>query len=114
MDDLLSAIISYLAQKTLLPVSSEIPATRPATFITVGPSGGTFDRFTQRPVYSISAYAASDYAASSLLHDVLEYLLYANETVQLICQVTIQSTYRDDLEDQHGWSASVSVLANRA
>lgn len=114
MGDLLSQLIAYLASEMQdVPVSSEVPATKPAAFVVVGPNGGTSDRFVQQPTYSVSAYAGSDFQAASLLEEALILLVASVDAVDLVCQVTIQSSYRDDLEDMSGWTASVLVVANR-
>lgn len=113
MDELLSALIGYLADETDLPVSSEVPATKPSAFVVLGPAGGASDLFTRSPLYGVSVYAGSDFAAAVLLDGVLDLLLRAHEAIDEVCRVEVQSTYRADLDDMHGWTGTVSVLANR-
>ena len=40
-------------------------------------------------------------------------MLTLPDALDLVCQSSVQTTYRDDLEDMSGWTATVSVLANR-
>lgn len=113
MEELLAAVIAHVYSVLEIPVSSEVPAEKPSAFVTIGPSGGTFDRFVQQPLYSVSAYAGSDAEAAALLRDACDAMLTLPDALDLVCQSSVQTTYRDDLEDMSGWTATVSVLANR-
>lgn len=114
-NDLVAEFIGYLAvENPGMPVCSEVPADRPAEFVTVEPAGGTEDMFIQRPLMAVTAYSTSDYSAATLLRGVIGQLLAAPGALDLVCAVSVQSTYRAGLEDAtDGWAAIVSVVANK-
>lgn len=114
-NDLIAELIGYLStQNPALPVCSEVPANRPTSFATVEPAGGTEDMFVQRQLVTVTAYEQSDYAASVLLHSLIDQLIAAPDALDLVCVVSVQSTYRAGLEDStDGWAATIFVLANK-
>lgn len=64
-------MIAYLARR-LKPVKvyARVPPDRPKTFITVERTGGVDDRFLDRPVFAIQAWAESPYMAATLADEI--------------------------------------------
>ena len=112
-NDILAELIDYLDSVMAVDVSSEVPATRPARFVTVNPVGGAMDKFTANLLYTVQAYGLSDLDASGLLESALSVLFDAPDHIDAVCRVEATSTYRSDYEDSHRWAATVQVLANR-
>lgn len=113
-NDILAALIAYLGPYLDVQVSSEVPADRPARMVAIGPTGGNLDRFTAQLMYTVDAYAESDLGASQLLNAALERIVWAHESIDAVCRVSVQTTYRSDTDDGiHRWTATVQIVANR-
>lgn len=64
MMDIEAAIIKFLAEKTLLPVSADVPNPRPDEFITVELVGGGGRPYIDHPQVVVQSWAKSRFVAS--------------------------------------------------
>lgn len=58
--DATELVVSILAEALDVPVSTEVPATRPDRLVTVDLSGDQSDEFVLRPRYALTCWGASD------------------------------------------------------
>lgn len=66
-----AAIVQYLASRLSVPVSTNVPSQRPASFVTVERTGGEASYgVIDRPQVTLDMWAETDYEASELAYEV--------------------------------------------
>lgn len=66
-----AAIVRYLSARLGVPVSTNVPDPRPASFVTVERTGGDASYgVIDRPQVTLDMWAATDYEASELAYEV--------------------------------------------
>lgn len=66
MRSVLQEVVSHLSDALAAPVSTSVPASRPAAFVVVDPVGGSSSLDALHPEYAIQAWARSDAEAEEL------------------------------------------------
>lgn len=119
--DVEGAVVSYLNGVLAEPVSTKVPANRPAAFVTVRRTGGPVTgRVVDQPQLTLSAWAASSTAALELASEVRDALLAANRvrTTPGFHRVRVESLYYDpdpvSSLDRYTLLVFLTVRANRA
>lgn len=87
-----AALIQFLASELSVPVSAEVPADRPASFVTVERVGGPASEFVDRGSYAVQAWALSRFDASVLAGTIRNILPYFATEVG-VAHVGIDSMY---------------------
>lgn len=90
-----SVLIDYL--KTALkdvPVAADIPAARPARFVTIERTGGRGDRFLDRPQVTVQCWESSRLAAADLALQV---------RAALIDVIVLDSVTSIDVSGPYNW-----------
>ena len=119
--DVEGVAVTYLNGLLAEPVSTKVPATRPAAFVTVRRTGGdVMGRVVDRPRLTVSAWAPSSTAALELAEEVRDAFLAANKvrTGPGFHRVQVESLYYDpdpvSSIDRYTLLVSLTVRANRA
>lgn len=94
-----AAIVGYLAERLRVPVSTNVPDPRPASFVTVERTGGEASYgVIDRPQVTLDMWAATDYEASELAYEV-DGLLHGITAVRGFFSASRNSMYHSpDLE----------------
>lgn len=78
MRSVLQEVVSHLAAKLDVPVSTDAPAERPDAFVLVQPVGGMSNILDLHPQYAIQAWARTTDAAEELVRDCCDAMLSLN------------------------------------
>ena len=110
--DVIAEIITYLKQTINVPVSSEVPATRPARFVTVGRVGGQDVELLSNPRVDIDAWGSSDLDASTIGEQVKAAIFALAHTSGLISDVSRSTYYRSDIDGYHRYTGTYEFIRN--
>lgn len=91
--NVLSAVCSYVTAQTGLPCSTQVPAARPAEFVTVQRTGGGYELGRDVANLAVQTWAATDFDAYTLALAVRECMRTMREAVPSICKVEVSSLY---------------------
>lgn len=96
MDDI--ALVVGILQDAFptVPVSTEVPSTRPTRLITVDLTADASDELMHRPTISLMVWGTSDADAHSLALSALHALSEASMTHDLLSAVSLQTMARDE------------------
>lgn len=87
-----AGLIAFLNAQLDVPVSADVPKTRPERFVTIERTGGPRDTFRDLPSIAAQAWAEDRYQASELcirLADAIELFVYETG----VAKVEIGSSY---------------------
>lgn len=110
--DVVAEIIAYLKQHLTVPVASEVPATRPARFVTVSRIGGGDVELLSTPRIDIDTWGATDLEASTMGNEVLALMFELSGTSQLIFNVERSNYYRSDVDGVHRYTGTYLITRN--
>ena len=110
--DVIAEIITYLKQTLNVPVSSEVPATHPARFVTVGRIGGADVELLSTPRVDIDTWGTSDLDASTIGETVKNSMFELMHTSGLISDVYRSSYYRSDVDGYHRYTGTYEITRN--
>ena len=110
--DVIAEIILYLKRTIDVPVSSEVPATRPARFVTVGRVGGSDVELISNPRVDIDAWGSSDLDASTIGETVKAAIFAIVGESSLISDVTRSTYYRSDIDGYHRYTGTYEFTRN--
>lgn len=107
-------VIGYLTEHLGFQVSTVVPEHRPKKAVTVVQTGGSGDRFTERPSLTIHAWGTSELEALTLINQVADAMLYIADDSQNIARCEQESIYTNPYTDgAPRWSANFSFVINR-
>lgn len=98
MDDI-ALVVDVLSDSTALagvPVSTEIPATRPSRMVTVSLMGDVSAELMRRPRVMLTVWGTSDLDAHGLAVTAVHELADAAQTHDLLSHVSLESMSRDE------------------
>lgn len=95
MDDI-ALVVGILADALQVPVSTEIPPTRPKRLVMVALSGDLSDEFIHRPRIMLTCWGESDADAHGLAMSAWHALADAASTHDLLSYVALETMSRDE------------------
>ena len=110
--DVIAEIVTYLSRILNVPVSSEVPATHPARFVTVGRIGGQDVELLDNPRIDIDTWGMSDFDASSIGESVKVLMFELAHTSALISDVRRATYYRSDVDGYHRYTGTYEIVRN--
>jgi hypothetical protein len=91
--NVLKSVREELETRLGVPCRVEVPATRPAQFVTIERTGGTYERGVDRPIMAVQCWAGSMSEAYALALAAREVLISLPETVPSVCRSAVDSIY---------------------
>lgn len=91
--NVLAAACEHIAAKTGMPCSTQVPVTRPAEFVTVERTGGSYQLGRDVANLAVQCWAGSDYEAYTLALAVREAVCGMREAIPQVCKVEAASLY---------------------
>ena len=110
--DVIAEIITYLKSNMNVPVSSEVPATRPSRFVTVGRVGGSEVELLANPRIDIDAWGTSDLDAATLGETVKTLMWGLAHSSGLISNISRSTFYRSDVDGIHRYTGTYELVRN--
>lgn len=113
MDDI-ALVVGVLADALPVPVSTEIPPTRPERFVSVALVGDQSDELIRRPTVSLTVWGSSDMDAHGLAVSAVHALADAAQTHPLLSSATLQTMSRDEWsrDGQSRYMAEIDLVIN--
>lgn len=99
MADDIALVVDVLSDSTALagvPISTEIPATRPRRMVLVALVGDMSDELIRRPRVMLTVWGTSDVDAHGLAVTAVHELADAAQTHDLLSSVSLESMSRDE------------------
>lgn len=96
MDDIALVVGILQSAFPTVPVSTEVPATRPTRLITVDLTADESDEFIHRPTISLYVWGTSDADAHGLAVSAFHALVDAAKTHDLLSSAALQTMARDE------------------
>lgn len=94
--DTVALVVGILAQDLGVPVSTEVPPTRPQRFALVSLDGDMSDPFILRPRFTIMCWGTTDIDAHGIALSALHALADASQTHPYLSAVQLESLARDE------------------
>ena len=95
MDDI-ALVVGILTDAMDVPVSTEVPASRPERFVMVALGSDQSDMFIHRPTFNLTVWGSSDKDAHGLAVSAMHALVDAAQTHPLLSHVSLESMARDE------------------
>lgn len=86
-------LYDYLTEALDVPVYAEIPAAKPATYVTFEKTGSSLSNHIYSSMFAVQSYAPTLLGAAELNEVVKQAMLAAPETVSEITSVDLNSDY---------------------
>ena len=96
MDDIALVVGILQAAFPTVPISTEVPANRPARFINVALTADQSDMFLRRPTVSLTVWGQTDADAHGLALSALHALAEAAQTHGTLSSADLQTMSRDE------------------
>ena len=113
MDDI-ALVVGILSDALDVPVSTEVPPTRPERHITVALIGDQSDELIRRPRVSLTVWGSSDMDAHGLAVSAVHELADAALSHDLLSAVELESMSRDEWtrDGQSRYLAELNLTIN--
>lgn len=93
MFNVIAALVPYLKDKLGVPVSANVPGSRPAEFVTIERTGGDYGLCRDAPNLAVQCWAETEYNAYTLALAAAEALRMSREHIEQVCKVDVTSVY---------------------
>lgn len=112
--DTVAMVVEILSDELDVPVSTEVPMTRPDRFVLVSLDGDMSDMFILRPRFTLMCWGSSDLDAHGIALSALHALTDAAETHPYLSAVQMQAMARDEWgrDGQARYALQVDLIVN--
>ena len=112
--DTVALVVGVLSDELDVPVSTEVPMTRPQRFALVSLDGDASDPFILRPRFTIMCWGSTDIDAHGIALSALHALADASQTHKYLSAVQLESLARDEWgrDGQARYALQVTCIIN--